>query len=429
MITVVGVGLEKGDITIKGRKAIKEAACVFSRVKLWFKTEVLADKFPDVSDYAALDSLIANKVLDAEKQSGNVVYCALGDGFTDSAVSEMAKISTVNVIAGVSEYRGRTPDSEAVFYSAYDVTGDTLIDTRVPLIVYGIDDKLIAGNLKLVLMDRYGDEAEAVYSSGKERSVIRLYELDRMKSYKGGALFISGKRSLTQKSRYGLSDLMEVMSRLTAPDGCPWDKAQTHESIRINMIEEAYEAVDAIDKNDIDNLREELGDVLLQAVFHCNISERTGEFTLCDTVSELVNKLVTRHTHIFGENKASDADSALGFWEQAKAKEKSYDSLSGQLDRLPDSFPALLKAAKAYKKSVKAGAELSKEAVLSRLNGILKEGIGKENAGRFLLLASFLATESGADCEAELNKRASKFIEDMKAAETAGELNRASEKI
>jgi len=176
-------------------------------------------------------------------------------------------------------------------------------------------------------------------------------------------------------------------------------------------------------------LREELGDVLLQAVFHCNISERTGEFTLCDTVSELVNKLVTRHTHIFGENKASDADSALGFWEQAKAKEKSYDSLSGQLDRLPDSFPALLKAAKAYKKSVKAGADLSKEAVLSRLNGILKEGIGKENAGRFLLLASFLATESGADCEAELNKRASKFIEDMKAAETAGELNRASEKI
>ena len=169
--------------------------------------------------------------------------------------------------------------------------------------------------------------------------------------------------------------------------------------------------------------------MLLHAVFHCNISERTGEFTLCDTVSELVNKLVTRHTHIFGENKASDADSALGFWEQAKAKEKSYDSLSGQLDRLPDSFPALLKAAKAYKKSVKAGADLSKEAVLSRFNGILKEGIDKEKAGRFLLLASFLATACGADCEAELNKCASEFIEDMKAAETAGELNRASEKL
>ena len=429
MITVVGVGLEKGDLTQKGKKAVKEAACVFSRVKLWFKTEVLADKFPEVSDYAALDALIANEVVAAEKKYGNAVYCALGDGFTDSAVAEMAKISSVNVIAGVSEYRGRTPDSEAVFYSAYDISVDTLIDTRIPLIVYGIDDKLIAGNLKLVLMDRYGDEAEAVFSSGKQQSVIRLYELDRMKSYKGGALFLSGQRSLTAKSRYGLSDLMEVMSRLTAPDGCPWDKAQTHESIRINMLEEAYEAVDAIDKKDLDNLREELGDVLLQAIFHCNIAERTGEFTLCDTVSELVNKLVTRHTHIFGENKASDADSALGFWEQAKAKEKSYDSLSGQLDRLPDSFPALLKAAKADKKSVKAGADLSKDAVLSRINAMLNKGVDKENAGGFLLLADFLATACGADGEAELNKRATEFIRDMKEAEAAGELNRASEKL
>ena len=95
MITVVGVGLEKGDITIKGRKAIKEAACVFSRVKLWFKTEVLADKFPDVSDYAALDSLIANKVLDAEKQSGNVVYCALGDGFTVEPTKKFGAVSAI----------------------------------------------------------------------------------------------------------------------------------------------------------------------------------------------------------------------------------------------------------------------------------------------------------------------------------------------
>ena len=234
--------------------------------------------------------------------------------------------------------------------------------------------------------------------------------------------------NFTRKPRYDYADLLEIIRLLRSPEGCPWDKAQTHESIRINMIEEAYEAADAIDSGDVDNLREEIGDVLLQAVFHCDIAERTGEFSFSDVVNELVTKLVTRHTHIFGENKAADPDAALAFWEKAKAKEKHYDSLTEQLNRIPDSFPALLRAQKAYKKAVKAGLKSGADEVAAKLTELLNSGVNKENAGELLLYADFLATAVGADGEAELNRRAKDFMDEMKRRDQNGEIGKDGDK-
>ncbi len=423
MLKVVGVGILKGDVTERGKAAISKADRVFSRVKLSFATEVL-DKY-EAADYLELDKLIADEV-NAAAKTQNVVYCALGDGYTDSAVTLML---ADEIIPGVAEHRGRTPASAVTFMSAYEISADTIIDTTRPLMVYGIDDKLIAGALKLHLIDAYGDETELTFSSGSSSLTIPLYELDRQKTYKGACAYFEGNVKLIDKPRYGISDLINVMTRLTDEDGCPWDKAQTHESIRINLIEEAYEAVDAIDSGDVDNLREEVGDVLLQAVFHCNIAQRTGEFTFNDAVSELVHKLVTRHTHIFGENRATDEESALKFWEQAKAKEKSYNSLSGQLDRLPEGFPALLKAEKAYKKSVKSGANLPPEIIKDKLVALIGEGVTEQNAGRMLLLACALTAAAHADGEVELNKAAGKFISDMKELEQCGNLGEADKKL
>lgn len=428
MITIVGVGIEKGDVTEKGKKAIKAAARVLSRVRVPMKTEIIGKKFAG-ADYESLDEFIAHEVIKAEEESGDAVYCALGDGYTDTAVAAMVKKRPDTVIIpGVSEYRGRRPHGEVAFIAACDVKSVRYFDTRLPLVVYGIDDALIAGEVKLALTDVYGDEHKAIFSSGETQTEIELYELDRRKFYKGAALYIAGEADFMKKSRYGFTDLMAVMARLTAPDGCPWDKAQTHKSIRINMIEEAYEAADAIDSGDVDNLREEIGDVLLQAVFHCDIAERTGEFTFSDAVNELVTKLVTRHTHIFGENKATDADSALSFWEKAKAKEKSYDTLSEQLDRLPESFPALLRAQKAYKKSVKAGLKLTREGIAAKLGDILTAGVNEDNAGEFLLYADFLSTAAGADGEAELGKSAAEFIKEMKRRDENGEFKKDGNK-
>lgn len=236
------------------------------------------------------------------------------------------------------------------------------------------------------------------------------------------------KQELLNKEHYDFSDLMRIMSCLTAPDGCPWDKAQTHESIRINMLEEAYEAVDAIDKRDIAGMREELGDVLLQVVFHCDMARREGSFTLSDVIDELCRKLVFRHTHIFGENKAQNSEEALGFWEKAKAVEKKASTLSEQLDRLPDSFPALLKGQKIFKKTVKAGAELSCDDIEKKLSQILSD---RSAGGRLKALeySLLLATLAGVDAEAELSRELELFTQRIKKLDEQGRLSEAEKAL
>ncbi|MBR7141713.1 MAG: MazG family protein [Clostridia bacterium] len=429
MITVVGIGIQRGDLGAKGKRAIKEATRVFSRVKVWYKSEILSQKHDDVCSFEQLDEFMANEIISADGENERVVYLSVGDGYTDTVVEKLCKKTDATIIAGVSEYRGRTPGSKVNFVSAYDVKEGDVYDTCVPLVVYGIDDKFIAGNVKIALSATYGDECEVAFSTGKNSVKIALYELDRQKSYNGSALVLTGSDDFINKNRYGISDLIAVMTRLTAPDGCPWDKAQTHESIRTNMLEEAYEVVDAIDKKDIDNMREELGDVLLQVVFHCDMAQRSGEFTLADVVSELVQKLVFRHTHIFGENKASDAESALGFWEEAKAKEKKYHSLSQQLDRFPDTFPSTLRTQKAYKKAVKAGAQFDTNKIADKLKSMIDGGLNQQNAGEFLMLADILASTTGADCETELNKSAAQFIEKIKSADERKTLDRITDEL
>lgn len=204
------------------------------------------------------------------------------------------------------------------------------------------------------------------------------------------------------KARYGFNDLMRVLARLTAPDGCPWDKVQTHESIRGNMIEEAYEAVDAVNRGSIADMREEFGDVLLQSALNCNIADRSGEFDVNDVTTALCEKLVSRHTHIFGNDRAADPEEALKFWERAKAEEKSYTSPYDQVSRMPENFPSLLFAQKTYAKFKKAGVEYSPEREL-----VAALADGNLAAALFALCAMMKDEDKGA--EVELRKYALEF--------------------
>jgi len=129
------------------------------------------------------------------------------------------------------------------------------------------------------------------------------------------------KKSLSQKTRYTFDDLLQIMELLTSPEGCPWDKEQTHESIAKNALEEAQELQEAIESGKAENIKKEAGDVLLQAVFHGDIGRRNGTFTTHDIVDSLCKKLVSRHTHVFGEDKAETAEDSLKFWNRAKEKE------------------------------------------------------------------------------------------------------------
>lgn len=157
-----------------------------------------------------------------------------------------------------------------------------------------------------------------------------------------------------------------TIAALRAPDGCPWDREQTHASIAHNMIEEAYEAVDAIESGSIAHLREELGDVLLQVVLQSQIAEDAGEFTIDDVCADVNAKMIRRHPHVFGDASASDASAVLGLWDQVKLAEKeaaddAADAAGarreGLLDGVPTSFPALMQAQKISRKAVAAGFE------------------------------------------------------------------------
>lgn len=150
-------------------------------------------------------------------------------------------------------------------------------------------------------------------------------------------------------------ELVRVMARLRAPDGCPWDREQTHRSLRPYLLEEAYEALEAIDAEDWARLCDELGDVLLQVVFHAQLAAERGDFDIADVVTGIVTKLKRRHPHVFGDTKVSDSDEVLDRWEKLKRQEVGYQERSSALDGIPAALPALQRAHKLQKRAARAG--------------------------------------------------------------------------
>jgi tetrapyrrole methylase family protein/MazG family protein len=157
------------------------------------------------------------------------------------------------------------------------------------------------------------------------------------------------------KDNYSFDDLIEIMKYLRAPDGCPWDRVQTHESIRSNFIEETYEVIEAIDNKDSELLKEELGDVLLQVVFHSEMSAEENEFDINDVINGVCKKLVERHPHVFGDVKADNSEEALKSWDNVKMAKKSQKKQSEAMDSVSKALPSLMRAEKIQKKAAKVG--------------------------------------------------------------------------
>lgn len=157
------------------------------------------------------------------------------------------------------------------------------------------------------------------------------------------------------KERYTIEDLIEILHRLRGENGCPWDRVQTHQSLKKGMIEEAYEAIDALDNNDDKMFANELGDVLLQVVFHAVLADERNAFDFNVILKEVCDKLITRHTHVFGEVKADNASEALTTWEANKKREKGQKSYSEMICDIPKALPALLSSEKIQKKAAGSG--------------------------------------------------------------------------
>ncbi len=221
-----------------------------------------------------------------------------------------------------------------------------------------------------------------------------------------------------EKKYKNLEELIDVVAKLRAPDGCPWDREQTHTSLRPNMLEEAYEAVDAIDENDMAHLREELGDVLLQVLLHSQIASESNEFTLDDVAEELKEKLIHRHPHVFGTAKINNADDVLKTWDKLKSEEKT--ERKSAMDGLSRSQAALISAQKISKRAVKTGFEWPNEeslydCVMSEIEEFKEAEIEKdknhmeEEMGDILFAIVNLARWNKIDAEQALLKANKKF--------------------
>ena len=157
------------------------------------------------------------------------------------------------------------------------------------------------------------------------------------------------------KDKYDISDLIEIVKVLRAPGGCPWDREQTHESIKKNFIEETYEVIEAINKKSPAMLKEELGDILLQVALHAEMEREIGNFEFNDIANDIVKKLIIRHPHVFGDVSARTEEEALSSWDNAKAQSKGIKNQSESMLSVPRELPALMRAQKIQHKAAKAG--------------------------------------------------------------------------
>ncbi len=231
------------------------------------------------------------------------------------------------------------------------------------------------------------------------------------------------------KEKYGINDLIEIMKLLRSENGCPWDKVQTHESIRTDLIEEAYEVCEGIDCGSSEMLREELGDLLLQIVFHSRIEEEVGNFNFDDVCNDICQKLIYRHPHVFGDVKVSGSDEVLKNWDALKKTSKKQETYTETLESIPKNFPALLRGDKICRRAARANAaENDTGESVKRIRSLLDD-LGADSSKNEALIGDILfnicniSRILGMDSEKALTyaennyiKRFKEFEEEMTAS-------------
>lgn len=236
--------------------------------------------------------------------------------------------------------------------------------------------------------------------------------------------------SFVSKEKYDIHDFRKILELLRGEGGCPWDSVQTHESIRRNMLEEAYEAVAAIDSGDKENLLEELGDVQMQVLFHARMEEEVGSFDFDDVCDAAVRKLLFRHPHVFGDVTVGNAEEALASWDAMKRREKSQKSTTKAMTDVAETLPALWRAEKIQKKAAKVGFDWpdwrgAREKVaeeLAELDEAIESGKGiAEEMGDLLAACVNMARLLDIDPEQALHGSCERFIQRFDKMESAAE--------
>ncbi len=227
-----------------------------------------------------------------------------------------------------------------------------------------------------------------------------------------------GKNNMCME-KYSFNELVDIIKTLRSPGGCPWDIEQTHKSIRNSFLEEAYEAVDAIDRADDTDLCEELGDVLLQILLHAQMGSEDGTFNIEDVIDGVAKKMILRHPHVFGSVQADTSEKVLENWDRIKMEEKSQQSYTDTLKSVPVTFPSLLRAAKVQKRAKKGNKDIFSSV---NINADFGDDFTSEQIGNLLFAIVKRASEKGIDCDEALNRVTDKLIKDFESAEDEGRL-------
>ncbi|MBI9050973.1 MAG: nucleoside triphosphate pyrophosphohydrolase [Anaerolineaceae bacterium] len=370
-ITIIGLGPGNlNQITLEAMQALQSTEKVYLRTS----QHPAVEQFPADIQWESFDSLydasesfeevyqeIIETILKLGANEKGVVYAVPGNPcvaeITGPEIMRRADETglPVTLIAGISFIE---PTMMALNIDPY-ADGLVLMDAleinqlhylnyspNLPALIGQVYSKIVASDLKLALANVYPDTHEVVliHAAGTEKQIIekmKLYEIDRS-SHIGllSSLYVPG---LPKGSSF--EDFQEQIAHLRAPEGCPWDREQTHQSLRSTLLEETYEVLDAMDSDDEEAMREEFGDLLLQVVLNAQIASETGSFTMTDIIHGIFKKIEFRHPHVFGSAHRENTDEVLVSWESLKAEERKHkhngEPSKGSLDSVPASLPAL----------------------------------------------------------------------------------------
>ncbi|CUO56321.1 nucleoside triphosphate pyrophosphohydrolase [Clostridium perfringens] len=387
------------------------------------------DSFDDVYKYIAED--LITKINDDE----DLIYAVPGHPLVaeKSVINliELCKenniqyevLPAVSFVDAMMEALQVDPIEGVKIIDAFDMKNQ-ILDKRVGTIITQVYNNFIASEVKLRLLEGYEDDTEIIFvrAAGVEglESIrkIPLYELDWQEDIDYlTSIYIP--KDLGNKKDF--QDLLDIIETLRNPGGCPWDREQTHESLKSALLEECYEVIDAIENEDEDALIEELGDVLLQVVFHASIGKEDGYFDIMDVIGGISNKMINRHPHVFGNEKANTSEQVLVNWDEIKKEEKGIKTLTEEMQNIAKSLPATTRAYKVQKKAKKVGFDwddvnCAMDKVKEELNEIKEvyncedKSIIEGEVGDLLFACINVARFLEVDGELALDKTIKKFI-------------------
>lgn len=387
------------------------------------------DSFDDVYKYIAED--LITKIKDDE----DLIYAVPGHPLVaeKSVINliELCKenniqyevLPAVSFVDAMMEALQVDPIEGVKIIDAFDMKNQ-ILDKRVGTIITQVYNNFIASEVKLRLLEGYEDDTEIIFvrAAGVEglESIrkIPLYELDWQEDIDYlTSIYIP--KDLGNKKDF--QDLLDIIETLRNPGGCPWDREQTHESLKSALLEECYEVIDAIENEDEDALIEELGDVLLQVVFHASIGKEDGYFDIMDVIGGISNKMINRHPNVFGNEEVNTSEQVLVNWDEIKKEEKGIKTLTEEMQNIAKSLPATTRAYKVQKKAKKVGFDwddvnCAMDKVKEELNEIKDvyncedKSIIEGEVGDLLFACINVARFLEVDGELALDKTIKKFI-------------------